>query len=88
MKTDSKKMEMADKMYKQNSAGLGKSPKDYGNGKNTKPHESMKFSMNGKGTRNEKAQKAPMSHTAGNFEAKYDMASKSGMKGGYKQANC
>lgn len=82
-------MAMADKMYKQNSKGLGMSPKNYQNGRDTKPRLSMKFDMNGRNSGYAKGQHYDGANKKGKFEAKYEQADKSGsMKGGYKQANC
>ncbi len=85
MKVEDKKLSMADKMYKQNSTGgVGKSPKEYMNGKE-KGNLSMKFEMNGKG-KGKESEKTPMSNKSGKFGSdKYNQANPSGsMKGGYK----
>jgi hypothetical protein len=90
MNTQSKKLEMADKMYNQNSkGGKGVSPKDYQNGKETKPNaRGEKFDMNGKGTGFNKGEKYEQANVKGSFKGGYEQADKSGsMKGGYKQAN-
>lgn len=92
MSIESKKMSMADKMYNQNSkGGVGVSPKNYQNGKETKTnHKGQKFEMNGKDTGYAKGEKYSQSNKKGSFgSAKYNQADPSGsMKGGYKMANC
>lgn len=91
MKIESKKMEMAERMYKQNSTGgKGTSPKNYQNGKETKSHVSMKYEMNGKNTGSAKGQKYSQADKSGKFGAdKYEQANEKGsMRGGYKMANC
>lgn len=87
MKVSDKKLSMADKMYKQNSTGgVGTSPKNYQNGKNTKGDLKMKYKMVGKDTGYAKGQKYSESNKSGKFGAdKYNQADPSGsMKGGYK----
>ena len=92
MKIQDKKLSMADKMYKQNSTGgVGTSPKNYQNGKETKSNnKGQSFKMNGKDTGYAKGEKYSQSNKSGKFGAdKYNQADPSGsMKGGYKQANC
>ncbi len=92
MKTTDKKLSMADKMYKQNSTGgVGSSPKNYQNGKETKSNSrGQKFDMVGKDTGYAKGQRYSQSDKTGKFGAdKYNQADPSGsMKGGYKQASC
>lgn len=86
MKVNDKKLSMADKMYKQNSTGgVGKSPKNYQNGKE-KGALSMKYEMNGKNSGSAKGEKYSQSNKSGKFGAdKYNQADPSGsMKGGYK----
>lgn len=79
---------MADKMYKQNSTGgKGISPKNYQNGKETKPNsKGESYSQNGKNTGYAKGEKPTQANTKGSFgSAKYNQADPSGsMKGGYK----
>lgn len=90
MSISNKKMEMASKMYKQNSpGGKGTSPKNYQNGKETKSNsKGENFKMVGKGKGKEQ-ERTPMSNGKGKFEAKYEQADNSGsIKGGYKMANC
>lgn len=83
---------MADKMYNQNSkGGKGTSPKNYQNGKETKPNSrGQDFSMNGKNTGYARGEKYSQANKQGKFGAdKYEQADSSGsMKGGYKMANC
>lgn len=92
MSVSSKKLELAEKMYKQNSpGGKGTSPKNYGNGKETKPNsKGQSFEMNGKTTGYAKGQKYTGANTKGSFgSAKYNQASPNGsIKGGYKMASC
>ncbi len=92
MKISEKKLEMADKMYKQNSTGgKGTSPKNYQNGKETKSNsKGQKFDMNGKTTGYAKGERFEQANTKGKFGAdKYNQADPSGsIKGGYKMANC
>ncbi len=79
-----KKMEMAEKMYKQTSKGKGESPKYAMHGKE-KGKLSMKYSMHGKNSGREGGQKYPQSNEKGKFEGGYEMAdSKGAIKGGYK----
>ena len=87
MKISEKKLSIADKMYKQNSTGgVGKSLKEYMNGKNTKGDLKMKFKMNGKGSSSSKGQKFEQANTKGSFNSKYNQAnSKGSFKGGYNQ---
>lgn len=87
MKIEDKKLTMADKMYKQNgTGGIGKNPKDYQNGKETKKsNKDEKYEMNGKTTGFAKGQKYFQADKKGSFKDKYEMADHSGsMKGGYK----
>ncbi len=84
MDIKSKKMEMADKMYHQNSkGGVGSSPKNYMNGKE-KGELKMKYEMHGKG-KGKEMEKTPMSNKKGSFKVDNYQANPSGsMKGGYK----
>lgn len=87
MKVSDKKLSMADRMYKQNSTGgIGVSPKNYQNGKETKPNsKGQKFEMIGKDTGYAKGQKYSQADKKGSFKDKYNQADPSGsMKGGYK----
>jgi hypothetical protein len=86
--TDSKKLKMADKMYNQNSkGGVGKSPKDYQNGK-TDRHFAERDVMNGKG-KGKEIEKSPMANKKGSFVDKYEQANEKGSFAvKYKQANC
>lgn len=91
MSIQTKKLEIADKMYNQNSkGGVGASPKNYQNGKETKANSrGQKFSMNGKDTGSAKGEKYTQANKKGSFNANYEQADKSGsIKGGYKMANC
>lgn len=80
---------MAEKMYKQNSTGgVGKSPKEYQNGK-AKGDLKMKYKMTGEDTGRAKGQKYSQANKEGSFKVNNYQADPSGsMKGGYKQANC
>lgn len=83
-------MAIADKMYKQNSTGgLGKSPKNYQNGKE-KGELKMKYKQNGETTGFGKGQKFSGSNKEGKFgSAKYSQSNSDGsIKGGYKMSNC
>jgi hypothetical protein len=88
MSIETKKKEIAGKMYKQNSTGgLGKAPKNYMHGKE-KGNLEMKYKMNGEGTGTSRGEKFEQSNKKGKFEDKYEQADKSGLiKGGYKM-NC
>ncbi len=86
MKIEDKKLSMADRMYKQNSSGgVGKNPKNYMIGKETKKnHRGEKFEMHGKG-KGKEAEKSPMSNRKGSFKVDNHQADPHGsIKGGYK----
>lgn len=87
MAISDKKMDMAEKMYTQNSrGGKGASPK-YKEGSKSLGELSMKYTQNGKGTTKGSGQGYAQADSKGSFEAKYNQADKEGaMTGKYKMA--
>lgn len=86
MSIETKKHEMAEKMYKMHgTGGVGGNIKTYMHGKETKKggHDES-YKMHGKTTGYNKGQHFYGANRKGSFEDKYEMADKSGtIKGGY-----
>jgi len=86
-KIESKKLSMADKMYKQVGAG-GKnaSPKFKMIGKNTGKKGGEGYPMTGKGTTQGGGEKYPQSNVKGSVVGKYNQSNKAGsISGKYNQ---
>lgn len=90
MSIQSKKEMIAGKMYKQHgTGGEGRLAEKYKQNSSGKGDLKMKYKMHGETTGHGKGQEPTQANKKGSFEAKYEMADKSGsFKGGYKQANC